>query len=73
MAVILHNTTCKLPQSHMARPNLLRDYECLPEWCSVCNDGCNMGIRDLPYMYAQSLRAEGIHIRQIMSAHTSVM
>ena len=35
-----------------------------------------MGTSDLPDMYAQSpgttgLRAEGIHIRQIMSAHVT--
>jgi len=35
-----------------------------------------MGTRDLPDMYAQSpraadLRAEGIHIRQIKSAHVT--
>jgi len=35
-----------------------------------------MGTRDLPDMYAQSpraagLRAEGIHIRQITSAHVT--
>ena len=35
---------------------------------------CNMGIRDLLDMYAQSPRAAGIHIRQITSAHvTSIM
>ena len=44
----------------------------------ICNS-CNMGMRDLPDMYARSpraagLRPEGIHIRQIMNAHvTSVM
>ena len=30
-------------------------------------DSCNMDACDLPDMYAQSPRAEGIHIRQIMS------
>ena len=40
-----------------------------------CN-GCNMGTRDLPDMYAQSPRAtgpraEGIHIRQITRAHVT--
>jgi len=35
-----------------------------------------MGMRDLPDMYTQSpraagLRAEGIHIRQIMNAHVT--
>ena len=39
----------------------------------VCNS-CKMGMRNLPDMYTQSLRAaglraEGIHIRQIKSAH----
>jgi len=35
---------------------------------------CNMGMSDLPDMYAQSPRAMGIHIRQIMSAHvTNIM
>ena len=42
---------------------------------AICNS-CNMGVRDLPYMYARSpratgLRAEGIHIRQITSAHVT--
>ena len=37
---------------------------------------CNMGMRDLPDMYARSLRAagpraEGIHIRKILSAHVT--
>ena len=41
----------------------------------LCNS-CNMGARDLPDMYARSPRAagprdEGIHIRQIMSAHVT--
>ena len=41
----------------------------------ICN-GCNMGARDLPDMYARSPRAagprdEGIHIRQITSAHVT--
>ena len=36
----------------------------------LCNS-CNMGTRDLPDMYAQSPRAEGIHIRQIMRAHVT--
>ena len=36
--------------------------------------GCNMAMRDLPDMYAQSPRAEGIHIRQITNGHvTSIM
>jgi len=30
---------------------------------------CNMGMRDLPDVYAQSPKAEGIHIRQITSTH----
>jgi len=30
-----------------------------------------MGKSDLPDMYAQSPRAAGIHIRQIMSAHVT--
>ena len=34
-------------------------------------DSCNMGMSDLPDMYAQSPRAEGIHIRQIISAHVT--
>ena len=41
----------------------------------ICNS-CNMGIRNLPDMYAQSPRATGlgdedIHIRQIMNAHVT--
>ena len=45
----------------------------------ILQNTCNMGMRDLPDMYAQSLRGtglrdEGIHFRQIMNAHvTSVM
>jgi len=40
----------------------------------ICS--CNMGMRDLPDMYAQSPRAigprdEGIHIRQITSTHVT--
>ena len=39
-------------------------------------DSCNMDMSDLPNMYAQSPRdagpiAEGIHIRQITSAHVT--
>ena len=30
-----------------------------------------MGRRDLPDMYARSPRAEGIHIRQIPTAHVT--
>ena len=42
----------------------------------VIRNSCNMGISDLPDMYAQSpraagLRAECIHIRQITSAHVT--
>ena len=37
----------------------------------VLHISCNMGTRDLPDMYAQSPRAEGIHIRQIPSAHVT--
>ena len=36
-------------------------------------DSCNMGMSDLPDMYAQSPRAEGIHIRQIKSAHVTTI
>ena len=41
-------------------------------------DSCNMGTSDLPDMYAQSPRAagpraEGIHIRQITSAHVTTI
>ena len=36
----------------------------------VCNN-CNIGMSDLPDMYVQSLRAEGIHIRQITSAYVT--
>ena len=36
----------------------------------ICNN-CNMGTRDLLDMYARSPRAEGIHIRQIMSTHVT--
>ena len=36
----------------------------------TCNS-CNMGVRDLPDMYAQSPRARGIHISQIMRAHVT--
>ena len=44
----------------------------------ICN-GCNMAMRDLPDMYAQSSRAagpraEGIHIRQMTNGHvTNIM
>jgi len=34
----------------------------------IC-DSFSMGKRDLPDMYTRSPRAEGIHIRQIMSAY----
>ena len=34
-------------------------------------NSCNIGISDLPDMYAQSPRAEGIHIRQITSAYVT--
>ena len=36
----------------------------------TCNS-CNMGMSDLPDMYARSPRAEGIHIRRITSAHVT--
>ena len=41
-------------------------------------DSCNMGTGDLPDMYAQGPRAagprtEGIHIRQITSAHVTTI
>ena len=36
----------------------------------ICNS-CNMVMNDSPDMYAQSPRAEGIHIRQITSAHVT--
>ena len=44
----------------------------------VIIDSCNMGTSDLPDMYAQSPRAagpraEGIHIRQITSAHVTTI
>ena len=32
---------------------------------------CNMCIQDLPDMYAQSPKAEGIHIRQIPRVHVA--
>ena len=43
--------------------------------CMVSN-GCNMGARDLSDMYARSPRAagpreEGMHVRQITSAHVT--
>ena len=31
---------------------------------NITSNSCNMGTSDLPDMYAQSLRAEGMHIRQ---------
>ena len=38
------------------------------------SNGCNIGMRDLPNMYTEGHRPEGIHIRQIMNTHvTSVM
>ena len=36
----------------------------------LCNS-CNMAMRDLPDMYARSLRAEGIHISQITNGHVT--
>ena len=44
---------------------------------ALCNS-CNMAMRDLPDMYARSLRvagprAEGIHIRQIMNGHVTTI
>ena len=44
------------------RIELLGEYVC---------DSCNMGTSDLNDMYAQSPRAEDIHIRQITSAHVT--
>ena len=40
------------------------------------SNSCNMAMKDLPDMYAQSpmatgQRAEGIHIRQIMNGHVT--
>ena len=37
------------------------------------SDSCNIGTSDLPDMYDQSPRAEGIHIRQITSAHVTTI
>ena len=42
---------------------------------AIC-DSCNMDMSDLPDMYAQSPRAtgpraDGIHIRQVTSAHVT--
>ena len=57
--------------------NVFHKYNCVPLQCT--SNSCNMGARDLPDMYARSLRAtgpraEGIHIRRITSAHvTSTM
>ena len=36
----------------------------------LCN-GCNMAMGDLPNMYAQGLRATGIHISQIPHGHVA--
>ena len=43
-------------------------------YLDTTSNSCNIGVSDLPDMYTQSpraagLRAEGIHIRQIMSAY----
>ena len=40
-------------------------------WKLYLSDSYNMGTSDLPNMYAQSPRAEGIHIGQITSAHVT--
>ena len=37
---------------------------------TLCN-GSNMDMGNLPDMYAQSLRSEGIHIRQITNGHVT--
>ena len=39
----------------------------------MIHNTCNMAIRDLPDMYAQSPRAEGIHIRQILHGHVTTI
>ena len=57
------------------KPNVnIKEYWCLGillvAIVAICNS-CNMGTRDLPDMYAQSPRAEGIHIRQITRAHVT--
>ena len=44
----------------------------------LIRNSCNIGTSDLPDMYAQSPRAagpraEGIHIRQIMSAYVTTI
>ena len=44
----------------------------------MIHNSCNMAMRDLPDMYAQSLRAtgprdEGIHIRQIPHGHVTTI
>ena len=41
------------------------------EWFTFYS--CNMGTSGLPDMYVQSPRAEGIHIRQITSAHVTAI
>ena len=36
-------------------------------------NSCNMGMKDLPDMYGQSLRPKGMHIRQIINAHVTTV
>ena len=63
----------KFPKKEQLPDETIAEY--MVELYCLCNS-CNMGVRDLPDMYAQSPRAagprtEGIHIRQIMSAHVT--
>ena len=62
----------------MLAMHCLRAYYRCTHVMYATSNSCNMETRDLPDMYARSLRAmswspraEGMHIRQIMSAHVT--
>ena len=53
-------------------------HTCIHAYIYTLFNSCNMGMSDLPDMYAQSPRAagpraEGIYIRQITSAHVTTI
>ena len=69
---IHHALHCDL---HDKKSNLLTRKRCIYMYI---RNRCNMSMRDLPDMYvrgprAAGLRAEGIHIKQITSAHVATI
>ena len=76
-ANIMSHTRMGVPYEYACM--IIRSYTtCTPGVNFGLCDSCNMGTSDLPDMYAQSPRAagpraEGIHTRQITSAHVTII